>query len=783
MSENHFLFVLILSMLVMFPVSSAQYVLCFVDGNKNDFEVQDLVAYLPVPFHYQVKDYYCGPAALEMIFDYYGEDISQVEIADVARTYADTTYSDELRRAAHFSNLSTSLGDEMVENITGYSTRKFGYAAFEQSGLAIDDLKNSIDGGEPLIVLMWWTSAKIYGHYRVVVGYNDTHIIMHDPWNRDLWGGAVGGANISMTYSTFLDLWEYSDNWGLLVHPWKIELRMPSTVRKRDNFEVTANMTYPCSSTFLQSQYPAYHCNATIQLPEGLQLALGETPQHSIGNVTSGGSVQTSWTVNVYEAGFYNVSVAAEGIIEGSVGSHGPYSSYNYQDVIGGLSVSPLLQVYQADRVHNMNTGLNYTFIQEAIDDPETQDGHTIFAEAGTYYEHVIVNKTLLLVGADKETTVIDGKGTGVVVSIFANNVTVTGFSITNGNSGYWPASNILVQGNFTTIKGNKITDNPAYCILVDNSYANNIVDNIVADNGIGVQLWRSIYWEQIYGNNVISNNTIANNSDSGVYLLLSENNVIKGNTIINNGVGVKLSGSIHNQINLNTIQNNDFGIILEQGGGSGNMIYNNNFVNNTKQADVESEYCYWNFEYPWGGNYWSDYNDTDSYRGPHQNATGSDGMGDNPRVIDPNNADSYPLMGMIHSYNASYVEQGLVVTLVSNSTVSNFNAVVPIANPEEKQIWIDVTGENDFGFCRLSIPHALINVSIIRVIIDEGLTPVLNPNFALYDDGTYRWIYFAYEHTNHRIVIIPEFLQLIILPLFMMVTLSVATVKRMLKH
>jgi len=147
------------------------------------------------------------------------------------------------------------------------------------------------------------------------------------------------------------------------------------------------------------------------------------------------------------------------------------------------------------------------------------------------------------------------------------------------------------------------------------------------------------------------------------------------------------------------------------------------------------------------------------------------------------NNADNYPLMGMIHSYNASYVEQGLVVTLVSNSTVSNFNIVIPIANPEEKQIWIDVAGENDFGFCRLSIPHALINVSSIRVIIDEGLTLVLNPNYALYDDGTYRWIYFAYEHTNHRIVIIPEFLQFLVLPLFMMVTLSVAAIKRMLKH
>lgn len=153
------------------------------DELLSNFNVEagNSAAYLPVPFHYQSNNYYCGPAALEMVFDYYGEDIPQTEIADVARTYPYVTYTDELRRAAHFSNLSTSLGDEMSGNITGYSARMIGYAAFEQWGLTTDDLKTLINKGEPLIVLMWWTPSKVYGHYRVVIGYNETHIIMHDP--------------------------------------------------------------------------------------------------------------------------------------------------------------------------------------------------------------------------------------------------------------------------------------------------------------------------------------------------------------------------------------------------------------------------------------------------------------------------------------------------------------------------------------------------------------------------------------------------------------------------
>ena len=162
--------------------------------DNYDVEVSNSAAYVSMPFHYQNNNYYCGPAALEMVFDYYGEDIPQTQIADVARTYPYVTYTDELIRAAHFSNLSTSLGDEMSGNITGYSAREFGYAAFEQWGLTTDDLKTLINKGEPLIVLMWWTPSKVYGHYRVVVGYNETHIIMHDPWNKDPLGRNLRGS-------------------------------------------------------------------------------------------------------------------------------------------------------------------------------------------------------------------------------------------------------------------------------------------------------------------------------------------------------------------------------------------------------------------------------------------------------------------------------------------------------------------------------------------------------------------------------------------------------------
>jgi hypothetical protein len=52
--------------------------------------------------------------------------------------------------------------------------------------------------------------------------------------------------------------------------------------------------------------------------------------------------------------------------------------------------------------------------------------------------------------------------------------------------------------------------------------------------------------------------------------------------------------------------------------------------------------------------------------------------------------------------------------------------------------------------------------------------------NYTLYDNGTYRWIYFTYEHSTLEIIIVPEFPSFLILPLFMMATLlAVITYRR----
>jgi len=200
--------------------------------------------------------------------------------------------------------------------------------------------------------------------------------------------------------------------------------------------------------------------------------------------------------------------------------------------------------------VYNVNTGLNYTMIQEAINAIETLDGHTILVEEGTYYEHIVVNKSLSLVGANLSETVIDGGHSGNVINIVAGNVKITGFTIQNSGDD-------LSNGIYSTSSGNNI------------SY------NTIINNGNGIKLYRS-------SNNSITGNNIVNN-DYGVKLSWHSNsNSISENVLVDNNWGIALSFySDSNSISRNNITKNEYGIFLHSCSSSflqDNLLNNNQY-------------------------------------------------------------------------------------------------------------------------------------------------------------------------------------------------------------
>ena len=288
----------------------------------------------------------------------------------------------------------------------------------------------------------------------------------------------------------------------------------------------------------------------------------------------------------------------------------------------------------------------DFSTIQEAINN--ATDGDTIFVHNGTYYENIVVSKTVSLVGQNKNATVIDANGVDYkdVVFITADNVVIDGFTIQNGGE-YGTGIFIDDYTSNVTIRGNHVENNSGGVIVDDWASNNTIMYNVITKNrGSGVGIYGS--------NNFVYNNTVSY-SEKGVGIGLDGsyrdnsphcNRVIKNTVIGNYYIGIDLFNSSYNEIAANSISDNYMCLWVRMGSGN-NVIYHNNFI--SAETDLAGTYeageNTWDNGYPSGGNYWSDYNRTDNFWGINQDLKGCDMIGDEPYVIDENNIDRYPLM------------------------------------------------------------------------------------------------------------------------------------------
>ena len=133
--------------------------------------------------------------------------------------------------------------------------------------------------------------------------------------------------------------------------------------------------------------------------------------------------------------------------------------------------------------------GGNFTCIQDAID--EAAFGDTIYVRPGAYYENLVVNKTISLVGEDRNTTIINGNNSGYyTILIQVNGVNISGFTIQNSTVGVYVGGNKSI--NNTIIKNNIINNNKGGIFLGNFSNNNVISKNIITNNsGEGIRLFR----------------------------------------------------------------------------------------------------------------------------------------------------------------------------------------------------------------------------------------------------------------------------------------------------
>lgn len=387
----------------------------------------------------------------------------------------------------------------------------------------------------------------------------------------------------------------------------------------------------------------------------------------------------------------------------------------------------------------------DYTKIQWAIGNATA--GDTILVSAGIYYEHVTIDKPLTLQGENRG-SIMDGNNTGHVVTITADNVNISDFTIQNSGSGFWDSGLYARNSSWCNISHNILIHNGHGIWLDYHSDTNILTQNNVSHNFVGIGI-------SISSNNTVTSNYVFSSVHCGIGLSSASNNIIADNIASNNEYGIWLDYSSNVTVTGNTASSNLYGIHLDH--SSNNIFFHNNAINNTNQAGSINSVNTWDRDYE--GNYWSDYDGTDADQ---------DGIGDSPYVIDVNNTNNYPLMGMFSDFKVIWEEETYHVTTICNSTISAFQF-----NQEERILSFNVTDiDYTAGFCRITIPKALINETYTVLVdgekVDVTVLPVSN--------STRAFLYFTYSHSTREIVIIPEFPLVLILLLFMSVTL-IATI------
>jgi parallel beta-helix repeat protein len=281
---------------------------------------------------------------------------------------------------------------------------------------------------------------------------------------------------------------------------------------------------------------------------------------------------------------------------------------------------------------HNIDSDKHFDAIQAAIDDPDTQNGHTILVATGTYTEDVYINKSISLIGHDRATTTIKG-----MVTLNMSSVDMRNIKIVNPGS----TSLRLVEAFSSNIQNLWLTD-----------------------------------------------------SDLAISCLDSDNITIRDNIITNNTIGIDLNWGLKCTIIKNTIsQSREFGLYLSN--STDTMIYHNNLISNKEQA-YDDDSNQWDNGYPPGGNYWSDYTGIDEFRGPSQNITGKDEIGDTNYSIDSDSVDNYPLMSPFGPFVFLYKGWNLI-SLPYIQSETNLESVLSSINGFYNAIqWYNISDTSD---------------------------------------------------------------------------------------
>ncbi|PNX51882.1 MAG: hypothetical protein BV456_01445 [Thermoplasmata archaeon M8B2D] len=247
------------------------------------------------------------------------------------------------------------------------------------------------------------------------------------------------------------------------------------------------------------------------------------------------------------------------------------------------LIVSSVVIVYPINALNvNSNTLYvggngpgNYTRIQDAIDD--ASNGDTLYVFSGNYFEDLTINKSIQLIGEDKDNVIIYGSirvksiSDVTIKSFKINHVKHLGISVDNCD--FINLSEIIV---YDCPEGINLY-NSNHCIIENCVCYKNYGYSPIPDGGKGIIMNSNSNYNKIIGCICYNQTSLSGGYTVGIFVEGSNNEIIECK-VYNSPYGILLRGN-HNYVSYSYITNHSsYAIIIE---GNNNEIFNNNILNN----------------------------------------------------------------------------------------------------------------------------------------------------------------------------------------------------------